>query len=301
MLMKILLWAILIGSVIMGYFGYQSGSAANAALGIGVLLLVAFTLFFLIKLFLGFGFVVVKIILFVGLFALIAISGLKGCQYLMGQGRQANQEQPAQAQSFAQETAQQGFLERAVSFFSLSKNGAQTANKELIGQAQDNRQKLAPPLPPKISGRVDEVRSGYLFRIGKHFIKLYGIDSPDLKQTCLDKRGDSYACGRKTKMMLERLVLHKHVQCQIAGGDYQGNYIATCKVGSYDIGASLLKSGWGVADRAVSSVYIPYEGEAHRSKKGLWAGRFVAPWQARHHRTQTDTAKQKKGFWESLF
>ena len=103
--------------------------------------------------------------------------------------------------------------------------------------------------------------------------------------------------------MLEKLILNKIVNCQIAGGDYHQNYIATCKIENTDIGVSMVSSGWAVADRRASKVYIPYEKEANRKNLGLWSGKFVAPWQAR----QTEKTKKihkvssKKGFWESLF
>ena len=139
--------------------------------------------------------------------------------------------------------------------------------------------------------------------MGPHFVKLYGIDAPDPAQSCLDKRGATYKCGRKSKKMLERLILGKTISCQVAGGDYSGNYIATCKTRGVDVGASLLTAGWAVADRATTGVYTPYEDDAHRKKMGLWAGKFVAPWTARAKRARQVQAKQeaKGSFWERLF
>lgn len=305
MLMRILLWAILIGSLIMGYIGIQSGSATNAAIGIGVLVIGGFALFFLLKLFLHFGFVLVKIILFLGLMAIIILSGLKGCQFLMDKGRSINQQQVEQVQSLESEMVGQSVWEKAVTFFSFSKRGMPTSHYTEPKQPEVETPRIkVSPLPPKISGQVSAVRSGYLFQIGRHFVKLYGIDAPDPAQSCVDKRGEWYNCGRKSKMMLERLILGKRLICQVAGGDYKGNFIATCKLRDVDVGASMLTAGWAVADRTATPVYIPYEDEAHRNKAGLWAGKFVAPWDARHkHKQQEQTAagQSQKGFWESLF
>ena len=61
----------------------------------------------------------------------------------------------------------------------------------------------------------------------------------------------------------------------------KGNYIATCNIGGYDVGAAMTAVGWAVADRRSSAVYIPYEQQARTGQAGLWAGRFVAPWVAR--------------------
>ena len=93
MWIKFLLWAILIGSIVMGYLGYQTGSATNAAIGIGIFIIGAFALFFILKLFLKLGFFVVKIILIFALIAIIILSGIKGCQYLVNKGNQVNQTQ----------------------------------------------------------------------------------------------------------------------------------------------------------------------------------------------------------------
>ena len=305
MLMRILLWAILIGSLVMGYIGIQSGSATNAAIGIGVLVIGGFALFFLLKLFLHFGFILVKIILFGGLIAIIALSGLKGCQYLMDRGRSVNQQQVEQVQSLENEMVGQSMWEKAATFFSFSKQGLAPSHYVEHPQSNPEEQRVkVSPLPPKISGQVSAVRSGYLFQIGQHFVKLYGIDAPDPAQSCIDKRGERYNCGHKSKMMLERLILGKRLVCQVAGGDYKGNFIATCKLWDVDVGASMLTAGWAVADRNATPVYIPYEDEAHRNKAGLWAGKFIAPWDARHKRRQQEQTiieQSQKGFWESLF
>ena len=46
MLIRLLLWSVLVGSVVMGYLGYKTGSATNAAIGVGVLIVLGFALFF---------------------------------------------------------------------------------------------------------------------------------------------------------------------------------------------------------------------------------------------------------------
>lgn len=134
-----------------------------------------------------------------------------------------------------------------------------------------------------VVGVVDRVYSGYFFQVGSSMIKLYGIDAPDPVQMCQDKRGYSYACGEMAKATLERIVLNKLVHCVPVGyGDGDGNFVATCVIEpNIDLGVALVGSGWAVADRAQSLVYIPYEKEAHQMKRGLWEGKFVAPWEAR--------------------
>ena len=306
MLMRIMLWAILAGSIVMGYFGYKTGSATNAAVGMGIIIVAAFAFFFIVKMLLHLGFFLIKILLIVGLIALVAVSGLKGCQYLMDSGRKVNSTNTEKLQQMEEKIATEPFWNRFASFFSFSNDSGSSKQHPIVKGKQLDIQQLKPqPLPKQISGQVTEVRSGYLFRMGPHFVKLYGIDAPDPRQTCLDKRGATYNCGHKSKLMLERLIFGKRLTCQIAGGDYRENYIATCKIQNTDVGVSMLTAGWAVADRNITSVYTPYEEQAHQKKMGLWAGKFVAPWQARaQNRILQQNALAKKsdeGFWGSLF
>ena len=305
MWLKFLLWAILIGSVIMGYLGFQSGSATNAGIGIAVFILGAFVLFFIFKLFLKLGFFAVKILLIFALIAIIVLAGLKGCQYLVNKGGQFNETQTEIVDAAHSEMFGKSIWQKMGDFFSLSKSGMNKPQPLIpaTNQPTERNTTTKKALPSNIQGRVTEVRSGYLFKIGTHFIKLYGIDAPDPNQECYDKRGDVYKCGHQSKVMLEKLILNKTVECQVAGGDYRQNYIATCKIKDTDIGVGMVSTGWAVADRRTSQVYIPYEQQANRKNLGLWAGRFVAPWQARqaHKAEVAQQTSSKKGFWESLF
>lgn len=301
MLMRFLLWAILIGSVIMGYLGFKTGSATNAAVGMSLFLVGGFVLFFLLKALLHFGFFMIKVFLILGLIALIAVAGLKGCEYVLKPNEAtpvSQEEQIQQSQPFVDSNP--GILKKTMDFLSF-KQSPKEQNKTIPNNTPMPVKPMI--LPKNINGKVTEVRSGYLFKMGPHFIKLYGIDTPDPIQACLNKRGETYKCGKRSKKMLERLILGQTLSCQIAGGDYNGNYIATCKTRGVDVGASLLTAGWAVADRATTTVYTPYEDEAHLQKRGLWAGKFMAPWTARSKHSVKAQAKQdaKKGFWESLF
>ena len=299
MLTRILIWAVVIGSVVMGLIGIQTGSVANAGIGIGILIIGAFLVFFLLKLFLHFGFFLVKILLILGLFALIVVAGIKGCTYLATETAPAPKPQAPQPEPVViigdESLPTPNLWQRAKKMLHLNQ-GSETL------QTTTKKVQVQSPLPARISGIVGSVQSGYLFKIGDHFIKLYGIDAPDPKQKCLDARGSRYNCGKQAKAMLERLIEGQNLTCQVAGGDYRENFIATCQIRDTDIGAAMVSAGWAVADRFVTDVYIPYEEQAHRKKAGLWAGKFVAPWDARVPKAQaTRQQKSSEGFWRKLF
>ena len=297
MLTRILIWAVVIGSIVMGFIGIQTGSVTNAAIGICILIIGAFLVFFLLKLFLHFGFFLVKILLILGLISLIVVAGIKGCTYLATEASPKPQPpKPEPIVIIGDESLPTPNLwqkAKKILHFNQSPEKAQPVSQ--MRQVQS-------PLPSRISGVVKSVQSGYLFKIGDHFIKLYGVDAPDPKQKCLDARGSRYDCGKQAKAMLERLIEGQNLTCQVAGGDYRENFIATCQIRDTDIGAAMVSAGWAVADRFVTDVYIPYEEQAHRKKAGLWAGKFVAPWDARTPKAQpVQKQKSNESFWRKLF
>ena len=153
----------------------------------------------------------------------------------------------------------------------------------------------------EISGTVTEVRSAYLIKVGPSYVKLYGIDGPDPAQTCKDRMGQDYPCGVMSRKAMERLVLNKIVFCSPVGGDNNGNFIATCRIDHLDIGGAIVYSGWAVADRSASKVYIPYEQEAHIKKQGLWEGKFIAPWDWRRMNGFVPSSAQNKSQKKRFF
>jgi hypothetical protein len=58
-------------------------------------------------------------------------------------------------------------------------------------------------------------------------------------------------------------------------------------VGQEDINGWLVREGWALAFRRYSVIYVPNEEHAQNSRKGLWQGAFVAPWDWRHRGAST--------------
>ncbi len=303
MWLRIMLWAMFIGSIVMGYLGIQSGSTTNAIAGIGIFLLVGFSAYFLLKLLFHFGLITAKVVLTLLLIVVIVMLGIRGCQFMFHKGKEVTHAAMGEALAFEEKVKHQSIWDKVSSFFSFAQGDTLSDSSLQPPSGSIDAITTAPTLPERIQGRVDAVYSGYLFGMSGHYVKLYGIDAPDLKQKCRDKRGADYDCGHESKIHLERLILGKNLDCQIAGGDYRENYIATCTVQGVDVGVGMVTTGWAVADRRASAVYIPYEEEAHRKRLGLWAGKFVAPWDARPARAASQAAqrKQKAGFFDGWF
>lgn len=365
MMLRITLWALFIGSVLMGFLGLKTGSVTTTLVGMGVLAFCAFTLFFIAKTVVEFGIGAVKVVMILVLLIALSFLVYKGCQLLFFKTRNAiektdlairekrqalselsiktggaiveswrditdkqtnktsvsnsddtntakeistQENQKIQEDSdfpapksntiilpdtgpmlFDKSTSlpeqkKRGIWDKTTAFISNSWTSLTSFffnEKDFSSKTSDvlNKQaQINPPSSATFSGVVREVRSGYLFRIHNSFIKLYGIDTPDPKQTCLNAHGETYSCGHTAKVKLERLILNKPIQCQAVGTDGKGNYIATCTIAGHDLGAAMTAIGWAVADRSTSAVYIPYEQQARANNLGLWAGKFVAPW-----------------------
>ena len=48
-----------------------------------------------------------------------------------------------------------------------------------------------------------------------------------------------------------------------------------------DVNAWLVAEGWALAYRRYSDAYVEQESEARRSRRGMWRGEFVSPWEWR--------------------
>ena len=68
--------------------------------------------------------------------------------------------------------------------------------------------------------------------------------------------------------------------------------MAVCRAGREDLGAWMVANGWALAYRQHSKAYVGEERAARKGRRGIWRGRFVAPWEWR--RTQRKAAAGKR-------
>jgi hypothetical protein len=111
-------------------------------------------------------------------------------------------------------------------------------------------------------------------------IRLYGVDTPEGKQTCDDASGKRYLCGSEAAEALSTIIgRNGRVACQEEDRDRYGRIVAVCQSNGIEINAELIRQGWALEYKQYSDGrYSDAEEGARKAKRGLWAGKFVKPW-----------------------
>lgn len=131
-----------------------------------------------------------------------------------------------------------------------------------------------------ITGRA-EIIDGDTIRVAGTTVRLEGIDAPEARQECEDRRGRVYLCGHAATRFLNGLIARQHVTCTVVGRDRYDRSLGICEAAGVDLNAEMVLAGWALAFRRYSERYVDQEGQAERASVGLWGGTFDPPWQWR--------------------
>jgi endonuclease YncB( thermonuclease family) len=109
--------------------------------------------------------------------------------------------------------------------------------------------------------------------------RLFGIDAPELAQTCSEANGKSWLCGRAAKAKLTTLMKGGNVSCEQRGTDRFGRMVAVCSAaGVPDLGEAMVRDGYAIdLGGAAGNPYRDAEAEAQTVKRGIWRGAFERP------------------------
>lgn len=156
---------------------------------------------------------------------------------------------------------------------------------------------------PAVYGAVQVINGDTLF-MRNHYIRLYGIDAPEINQTCANSQGRAYACGKEAARWLQNWILDNEIECRVLKQDSKNNVTATCSYGQYDIGAALVSAGWAVT-LPQNTIYKPYELQAQKAQRGMWQGQFYKPWdwrdiQSKKPKIKIIKPKTKKRLWDYM-
>ena len=111
-------------------------------------------------------------------------------------------------------------------------------------------------------------------------IRFSGIDTPELKQTCMN--GDEKVfCGKSAKMLLIKKIGNQMPECISEGKDVYKRTLAECFVNGESLSAFLVRSGYAFAYLKYSDKFIKDEEFAKKNILGMWAMTFQYPWDFR--------------------
>ena len=153
---------------------------------------------------------------------------------------------------------------------------------------------------PSIQGYPSVVTASVLYVRGI-YVKLFGVDAPDPGQSCADRQGRSYKCGKRALTWLQNWLNNRNVVCYILGDvDEKNRATGVCLVDDqYDVAAVVTNAGWAVAYTQNTEIYLPYEKQAIANRRGLWKGRFYKPWDWRKMQNRKVKIKINKNKPES--
>lgn len=128
------------------------------------------------------------------------------------------------------------------------------------------------------------VVDGDSLRVKGQRIRLFGIDAPEIEQSCTFVTGASWACGRESRDMLVRFIGVDPVSCREQDRDRYGRMVASCTVRGEDINRAMVRDGMALAYTRYSAKYLGDQDKAKAEKRGMWAGAFADPEKWRHRR-----------------
>lgn len=136
-----------------------------------------------------------------------------------------------------------------------------------------------------LSGPVGVI-DGDTLDMGGTRIRLWGIDAPEMRQTCQGKDGQVYECGRDSAAVMNELTRNRRIECENRGRDRYRRLVAVCRTVSGEINAAIVRRGWAVDwPRYSNGRYEVEQNAARADGLGIWAGRFEMPWEwRREHR-----------------
>jgi endonuclease YncB( thermonuclease family) len=125
-------------------------------------------------------------------------------------------------------------------------------------------------------GRIDVV-DGDTLNVGRDKVRLFGIDAPELDQSCRRPDGTVWRCGDWARDEVRRLYQGRRAACEAIDTDRYGRTVATCRVEGHDMGATLVANGYARAYLRYSDLYLETEKEAVVAGRGIFGSDMVAP------------------------
>ena len=125
-----------------------------------------------------------------------------------------------------------------------------------------------------------KVVDGDTIHLNGEKIRFTGIDTPELKQTCINQEIID-PCGLTAKEILIDKIANYKVECISEGKDQYKRTLAECFVNNESLSSYLVRSGYAFAYRRYSKKFIQDEDYARINTIGMWSMKFDYPWDYR--------------------
>lgn len=118
---------------------------------------------------------------------------------------------------------------------------------------------------------------GDSLRVGRHHVRLWGIDAPEFDQSC-DRDGRAWDCGGAARAALASRVDGRIVECVPRDRDAYRRLVSVCSIAGQPLNEWMVREGWAVEYRRYSGgAYARAERQANKASRGIWSGRFERP------------------------
>ena len=135
---------------------------------------------------------------------------------------------------------------------------------------------LASQSDADITGRIHVV-DGDTIRVSVQVVRLFGVDAPEVKQTCQTSEGLHWACGAWVSDVLRNAFDGQEAFCVEVEQDRYGRSVARCEVAGVDLGGRRIIKKLAFAYRKYSMDYDLDEKRAAVNDRGLHATRVQNP------------------------
>ena len=135
----------------------------------------------------------------------------------------------------------------------------------------------------QVNSQELRVVDGDTIHLNGEKIRFTGIDTPELKQTCIKEEAID-PCGITAKEILIKKISNNKVLCISEGKDRYNRTLAECFVNDESLSSYLVRSGYAFAYRKYSKKFVPDEDYAKLNKIGMWSMNFDYPWDYRKKR-----------------
>jgi endonuclease YncB( thermonuclease family) len=130
---------------------------------------------------------------------------------------------------------------------------------------------------PTFAGPAKAIDGDSLVIAGKN-LRLWGIDAPELNQTC----PDGFKAGARAYEHLASIVQGRTVSCRQLDLDHHRRPLVICSAAGYgELNAGMVEAGLAWAYRHYTPAYAALEDEAKAQGRWLWQHNCQPPWQHR--------------------